>query len=107
MIVTDTTLVGFTMISGTWGVQLALFIASMFNFFVSPDPDVIQDSSVTDSQYQTEMADLRTIRAFWLPISHGLLTIMTFIGSSDRIPWDGIKQANSFLALMIYVMMIL
>lgn len=47
MIVTDTTLVGFTMINGTWGVQLALFIASIFEYYVSPHPDIPQDSSIS------------------------------------------------------------
>ena len=40
MIVTQTTLVGFTLINGTWGVQMALFIASLFNYFVKPNPDI-------------------------------------------------------------------
>lgn len=91
MIVTDTTLVGFTMISGTWGVQLALFIASMFNYFVSPDPDIPRYSGITLQEQQVELKELKQIRAYWIPISHLILTIMTFIGASDRIPWDGIK----------------
>jgi hypothetical protein len=38
MIVTETTLVGYTMINGTWGLQLALFVASLFNYLINPDP---------------------------------------------------------------------
>lgn len=26
------------MINGTWGLQLALLIASLFNYFINPDP---------------------------------------------------------------------
>jgi hypothetical protein len=37
MIVTDSTIVGFTMTNGTWGLQMALFVASLFNWFVNPD----------------------------------------------------------------------
>ena len=38
MIVTDTTLVGYTMINGTWGLQMALFIASLFNYLINQTP---------------------------------------------------------------------
>jgi hypothetical protein len=59
MIVTDTTLVGFTMINGTWGTQLALFIASLFNYFVNPSPDIPFDPNEVDyPQYEAEMAEL-------------------------------------------------
>jgi hypothetical protein len=37
MIVTDSTLVGYTMINGTWGLQMALFIASLFNYLINPN----------------------------------------------------------------------
>jgi hypothetical protein len=40
MIVTDTTLVGFTMINGTWGLQLALLVASLFNYIMNPHPQI-------------------------------------------------------------------
>jgi hypothetical protein len=33
--------------------------------------------------------------------------ITTFISNSDRIPWDGLKQACSFLGMLIYTIMIL
>jgi hypothetical protein len=32
---------------------------------------------------------------------------MCFISSSDRIPWDGLKQGLSFLGMVMYVQMIL
>ena len=38
MIVTDTTLVGYTMINGTWGLQLGLLIASLCSYFINPTP---------------------------------------------------------------------
>ena len=43
MIVTDSTLVGYTMINGTWGLQMALFIASLFNYFINPNPEYTAD----------------------------------------------------------------
>jgi hypothetical protein len=32
---------------------------------------------------------------------------MCFISSSDRIPWDGLKQGLNFLGMVLYVQMIL
>ena len=32
---------------------------------------------------------------------------MCFISSSDRIPWDGLKQGLNFLGMVMYVQMIL
>lgn len=79
MIVTEATLVGFTLINGTWGVQMALFIASLFNFFVNPDPDIPKPPYLTPSAFNDEMQALRNVRKFVIPISHGLLMIITFI----------------------------
>jgi hypothetical protein len=51
MIVTDTTLVGFTMINGTWGLQLALAVASLFNYFINPSPEIPQDPKLTYDEW--------------------------------------------------------
>ena len=32
---------------------------------------------------------------------------MTFISSSERIPWDGLKQCMNFLGMVVYTYMIL
>lgn len=58
MIVTDTILVGYTMVSGTWGVQLALLVSSLFNYFVSPNPSIPRLPIITEAQYQVEMEEL-------------------------------------------------
>ena len=46
MLVTDTTLVGFTLINGTWGLQLALLVASLFNYFYNPHVTVPWDPTI-------------------------------------------------------------
>jgi len=33
--------------------------------------------------------------------------IMCFIVSSERIPWDGLKQGLNFLGMLLYIEMIL
>lgn len=42
MIVTDTTLVGYTVINGAWGLQLALLVGVLYNYFVYPDDVIIE-----------------------------------------------------------------
>jgi len=51
MIVTDTTLVGFTMITGTWGLQLGLLIATLFNYFIYPVVIVPQNVHLTYDEW--------------------------------------------------------
>jgi len=51
MIVTDTILVGYTMVSGTWGVQLALLVSSLFNYFVTPNPNIPRLPIIPEAQY--------------------------------------------------------
>jgi len=40
MLVTQNTLVGYTIINGTYGLQMALLIASIYNAIVYPSQDV-------------------------------------------------------------------
>lgn len=79
MIVTETTLVGYTMINGTWGLQMALFIASLFNYFVNPDP---LDLTVAT---QNEIDDLKFLRSIVIPMTHCILMFMVFVVNSERI----------------------
>ncbi len=79
MIVTDSTLVGYTMINGTWGLQMALLIACLFNYFVNPDPLDL------DVATQTEIDSLKFLRSTTIPVTHGMLMIMCFIVNSERI----------------------
>ena len=41
MIITDTTLVGYTVINGTWRLQLALMVGAIYNYFIYPGNDDI------------------------------------------------------------------
>lgn len=48
MLVTQTTIVGYTLINGTWGLQLALLIASLYNAIVVPTKYVIESINKDD-----------------------------------------------------------
>jgi hypothetical protein len=41
------------MINGTWGLQMALFIASMFNYFINPNPEEDIPVNVAPGLYAT------------------------------------------------------
>lgn len=101
MIVTETTLVGYTMINGTWGLQMALMIGSLTNYFLSPDPLDL------DVATQTEIYELRQLREFTIPITHFTLMIMCFIINSERIQWEEVKQGLNFVAMILQINMIL
>lgn len=101
MIVTETTLVGYTMINGTWGLQMALFIASLFNYFINPDPLTLEIAT------QSEINELKTLRSLVLPMTHGMLMFMVFIVNSERIQWEEVKQGLNFIAMILQMNMIL
>jgi len=42
MLVTQTSLVGYTLINGTWGIQLALLIASLFNVITYDNDSLVR-----------------------------------------------------------------
>jgi hypothetical protein len=48
MLVTQTTIVGYTLINGTWGLQLALLIASLYNALVVPTSNIINEINEDD-----------------------------------------------------------
>jgi hypothetical protein len=43
MLVTQTSLVGYTLINGTWGIQLALLIASLFNVITYDNDSLVRE----------------------------------------------------------------
>jgi hypothetical protein len=53
------------------------------------------------------MSELQFTRSILIPGAHGVLAIMCFISSSDRIPHEGLKQGLSFLGMVVYTFMIL
>lgn len=40
MIVTDTTLSGYTVINGSWGLQMGLLVGALYNYFMYPSDKV-------------------------------------------------------------------
>jgi hypothetical protein len=56
---------------------------------------------------QQDIDELYKIRAFMLPTIHAILTIFTQISNNDRVHWEEVKQGFNFLAMVLYVTLIL
>jgi EamA domain-containing membrane protein RarD len=80
---------------------MALFIASLFNYFINPSPEYTAEYSIEEEN------TIDFLRQYIIPITHGALMIMCFITSSERIPWEGLKQGLNFLGMLLYIEMIL
>lgn len=105
MLVTQTTLVGYTIINGTWSIQFALLIASIFNYQIFPDVfdlHYFSDANLTQSQIDR----FNNTRRFGLPMIHGALTIINFVTNNPRINLDCGKQFFSFGGMLIMILLI-
>ena len=107
MLVTQTTLVGYTIINGTWSIQLALLVASIYNYVMFPE--------VFDSPYfkfrkeqlsPEEIQSLNSLRKYDLPIIHGLLFILNSVVSASRLNLDCGKQIFAFIGMVFMVVLI-
>ena len=69
----------------------------MFNYFINDNPTYPPDTP------PESIAQIAFLRKIIIPETHAALTVMCFISSSDRIPWDGLKQGLNFLGMVLYV----
>lgn len=86
---------------------MALLVACVFNYIYDPDPDIPKQTDDSDEVYAREMANLKILRQYTLPIAHSTLMVMIFISSSDRIPYESLKQGLNFVATFVYIIAIL
>jgi hypothetical protein len=70
MIITDTTLVGYTVINGSWQLHLGLLGGNLYNNFVYPDSQLIVDANILDS--------IKTVRSE-LVFLHTFLMVTNYI----------------------------
>ena len=104
---TQTTLVGYTIINGTWSIQLALLVASVYNYVMFPE---VFDSTWFKFRREQLTADeiqsLNNLRKFDLPIIHGLLFVLNSVVSSSRLNLDCGKQFFAFIGMVLMVVLI-
>lgn len=109
MIVIQTSLTGYLLMNGTWGVQMALLVASLFNVIIFPNDALISELAIyPESTIYPQNGDsiIRT-RTYIIPGIHALMMITTAIAGNQRLNWDGLKQASNSLGLFLNIYLIL
>ena len=73
MIITDSTLTGFTVINGSWGLQLGLFVGSLYNYFLYPSDQVYGFKDHHDLDKKVEQTRVMII------LIHGFLILVNIL----------------------------
>lgn len=92
MIVCETTIIGYTVINGTWQLQLGLFVASLYQLYAYPN--IIVDPS-------DEFRVKSTMR--WLVVLHFILIIVGATAHNTRVGYVGMKTFLNFFGMMLSV----
>jgi hypothetical protein len=79
MIITDTTLVGYTVINGSWRLQLAMLFGTIYNNFAYPDDNVIPPY-INDKYPELDLVNLLNRCRNMLLWTHSILTVVCFVG---------------------------
>lgn len=104
MLVVQSTLVGYTLINGTFSIQMALLIASIYN--VAYYGDIVSHPYFND--LTQEQKDFMTrVRSFSIPFTHFCMMLINLLTSSTRISLDGVKAASAFIGMIMYVNLLL
>ena len=100
MLVTDSTLVGYTLINGTYRLQLALLVGSLYNVIMFPD---VQDSSILNLT-ANQISFVKISRYYYIPISHALLVVSNWIQEAKNLRLNRAKQIFSFASTLLMVL---
>lgn len=98
MIVTDSTLNGYTVVNGSWGLQMAMLIGTIYLNIIFKDPTFIDDEPISD----TTLAHLNFARNYLL-FMHALLTVVAFIAHNQSITNELLKSSLNFLGMFLYI----
>jgi hypothetical protein len=100
MLITDSTLVGYTILTGTFRLQLALLAGCIFNVLRFPSKDELQNLNLTDSEQEF----FTLSRLYYLPISHFLQFCLNIIQENRRLKLNRHKEVFAFAGTCIMVM---
>jgi len=108
MIVTDTPLSGFTVINGTWGLHLGLFIGSIVCYATYSNDDFIIDP-VPIFEVRPNFDFYRYLKGvrIELIVLHLVLVFTNFVMNSNRIRNLNVKYALTFAGMFAYIYVIL
>lgn len=83
MLVTQNTIIGYTIINGTVCIQLCLLIGSTYSL-------IVFNGTGIESSYPKIYAKLHATR-LRLPILHLIIMVFNFISTSSRFTYNGVK----------------
>ena len=98
MIVTDTTLTGYTVINGSWGLQFGLLVGSTYNYLVYPSSELVAYPNSTNNI--PKFAEVIRIALIFL---HALLMMVNILMQADRLNAPTLKYIMAFTGMMLYV----
>ena len=96
MIVTDSILQGYTVINGSWGLQLALLIAIILEVETKHAVGLTSELA----------AEIEFVKILLMAL-HAFLTIVAFIGNNPKVTYEGLKGAINQIGMAVYVYVIL
>jgi hypothetical protein len=103
MLVTQSTLVGYTIINGTYSLQLAMLVGCVFNFYTTPS--IFDFSEYFDHKgidiTEEQAALFNETRKLWLPIGHATLVVINFISGNPMLDIDAFKAFASFIGMIL------
>jgi hypothetical protein len=97
MIVTDTTLTGYTVINGSWGLQFGLLVGSTYNYICYPSSEMI---SYPSKHNVVKFSEYTRIGICFL---HALLMVINIIMHTPRFNAPTLKYILSFSGMLLYV----
>ena len=105
MIITDTTIVGYAVINGSWSIQMGLFIGSLVNLLMFKKDDLIIAPSPLI--IHGNLLDIVQRCRVELVFVHAFLVISNFIMHAPRFTQQVLKYVMTFLGMLMYTYEIL
>lgn len=99
MIVTDTTLAGYTVINGSWGLQMGLLVGALYNYYMYPSDKVYS--------YEEGLTDKIEFTRVLICYIHGILILVNIMMHSSRLNAPILKYVFSFAGMLFYVYLVI
>ena len=99
MIVTDTTLSGYTVINGSWGLQMGLLVGALYNYYMYPSDKVYG--------YLEGLTGTIEFDRILICYIHGILILVNILMHSSRLNAPILKYIFSFAGMLLYVYLVI
>lgn len=103
MIVTNTTLVGYTVINGTWQLQAGLLLGALYTKYSYPNV-----AFISDGMTPTQEILVRDCLKYCISL-HSVLIPITIMAGTTRMDYIGLAVGGSFFGMLftVYVLVVI